>query len=543
MLAVLPRIAAEALREAQGLHNVDAVERQTRSESEIQWLTDRANIVGASRAADEFNAEHRESPVARTTVSKYLNYFKANKRYFEAEKRGRKNLLTEEENEMWLKALTHLRRRSECIDATLACCIARGIVKRTRKRAFEEGAIKVSEQWARDTMREAGFRVRRGTTDRTVTCEEVRKAGIPYFQELSTKKVKHQALVLNLDEFFCKLSNNQQTWTWTRTAGGAETKSVPIRQDKLGFTCTLVCSPEGIELLQLIWEGKTVASTAEGPGHPRIYQTTREGSHFQNASTFSELIGRVIDLVRNKRSHLGLPPDEPALLIFDYAGQHDGVVERLRDNNIEVQMVPKKMTHVFQPADQYAICSLKKRTTTGWKQWVETLFADNTIEEAVATMTCRSAPVRRKVKYALIREALDSLDGMECRRSFEVAGILRCLFQEVPSEPIVFDDYIVGEGEATDAQPCEEDDEAEADAAAEIDVDAPQERPKKKLREEVKGVDYVLVIHPAPLGRPPKPWSAIAKEHQKAQKLKKRQSAFPGGIWSKFKKANLHDID
>ena len=53
-------------------------------------------------------------------------------------------------------------------------------------------------------MREAGFRVRRGTTDRTVTCEEVRKAGIPYFQELSTKKVKHQALVLNLDEFFCK---------------------------------------------------------------------------------------------------------------------------------------------------------------------------------------------------------------------------------------------------------------------------------------------------------------------------------------------------
>ena len=100
------------------------------------------------------------------------------------------------------------------------------------------------------------------------------------------------------------------------------------------------------------------------------------------------------------------------------------------------------------------------------------------------------------------------------------------------------------EGEATDAQPCEEDDEAEADAAAEIDVDAPQERPKKKLREEVKGVDSVLVIDPAPLGRPPKPWSAIAKEHQKAQKLKKRQSAFPGGgIWSKFRKANLHDID
>ena len=98
--------------------------------------------------------------------------------------------------------------------------------------------------------------------------------------------------------------------------------------------------------------------------------------------------------------------------------------------------------------------------------------------------------------------------------------------------------------ESTDAQPCEGDDEAEADAAAEIDVDAPQERPKKKLREEVKGVGYVLVIDPAPLGRPPKPWSAIAKEHQKAQKLKKRQSAFPGGgIWSKFKKANLHDID
>jgi hypothetical protein len=99
-----------------------------------------------------------------------------------------------------------------------------------------------------------------------------------------------------------------------------------MRDDKLGFTCTLVCSPNWVELLQLIWEGKTVASTAEGPAHPKVYQTFREGSHFQNAATFSELIGRIIDLVRVRRSDLGLPPDEPALLIFDYAGQHDGVL-------------------------------------------------------------------------------------------------------------------------------------------------------------------------------------------------------------------------
>ena len=181
-----------------------------------------------------------------------------------------------------------------------------------------------------------------------------------------------------------------------------------IRQEMLGFTCTVVCSPDGIELLQMIWEGKTMTSSAEGAAHPRIYQTVREGSHFQNVTTFAELITKVIEFVRRKRAALGLPHDEPALLLFDYAGQHDGVAEALNAASIELQYVPKKMTHIFQPADQYVICCLKKRTTTGWKKWIESLFEDQTVEEAVATMTCHSAPVRRKVKFRLLKEALDS---------------------------------------------------------------------------------------------------------------------------------------
>ena len=91
--------------------------------------------------------------------------------------------------------------------------IARGILKRTRPRAVAEGALKISDQWARDAMSLCGFRVRRATTDRTVTCDEIRLKGVPFFKELSQKKVKCRSLVFNLDEFFCNTSTSSLSLT------------------------------------------------------------------------------------------------------------------------------------------------------------------------------------------------------------------------------------------------------------------------------------------------------------------------------------------
>ena len=125
----------------------------------------------------------------------------------------RKNLLTAAEHTLWVQALNLLRKRHEAIDSTLAACIARGILKRTRPRAVAEGALKISDQWARDAMSLCGFRVRRATTDRTVTCDEIRLKGVPFFKELSQKKVKCRSLVFNLDEFFCNTSTSSLSLT------------------------------------------------------------------------------------------------------------------------------------------------------------------------------------------------------------------------------------------------------------------------------------------------------------------------------------------
>ena len=156
-------------------------------------------------------------------------------------------------------------------------------------------------------------------------------------------------------------------------------------------------------------------------------------------------------------------------------------------------------------------------------------------------MTCHSAPVRRKVKFRLLKEALDSLDGIECLRSFEVAGVLRCLFNEVPTEPVVFDDYAQGEGDVQDIQPVEFLDENVEEANLDIvDVDAEQPKAKKHRKEEVQAIDYVVVLDRA-LGRPAKPWTDAAKQQHKA-KMAKRLAPPPPAIWAKFKKS-LSDID
>ena len=80
-MQVLPRIAGEALREAQAEHNADSIERCHRTAEEIKWLTDRAAIAGVSRATEEFNLRHKENPVHRTTTGKYLSHFKSEKEY------------------------------------------------------------------------------------------------------------------------------------------------------------------------------------------------------------------------------------------------------------------------------------------------------------------------------------------------------------------------------------------------------------------------------------------------------------------------------
>lgn len=162
---------------------------------------------------------------------------------------------------------------------------------------------------------------------------------------------------------------------------------------------------------------------------PRIWQDHQETSHFQNGDTFERWFKKLVPLVVARRG------DEkvPIVLILDAAEQHktDAVKALMKEHNIIVVGIPPKMTHVFQPADQFIICNLKAYVQSAWFSYVQSIFrTESTYTDAVRTMYTTSAPVVKVRKYEFFREALAkfSLDRATVLASWAKTSILETCF-------------------------------------------------------------------------------------------------------------------
>jgi hypothetical protein len=307
-----------------------------------------------------WNKGHPENLISKGAVGKYTIFYKKNKEYFVPHK-GRPTLLTPEQSDTLKEVVIRLRQRGNAVCACLLRHAARGILRRDKAGAMKlrTETIKCSLSWGREWLISQGYAVRKATTDRTCQAGEINDAGKPFYDALKelveALGAIDPSLVYNMDEFMI-LMNTAFKWTWHRRFGGS--KIVPIRQMKQGTTCSVLSNMKELKLLQLIWKG-TERVHAEGPGSKKILQQHRDDSHFQNADTFKVWLGKFIKIVEEDRKKLG-KPDAPAVLILDAAPQHGDPTEELKKHNIHFVEVPKKMTHVFQPADQYIICNLKK---------------------------------------------------------------------------------------------------------------------------------------------------------------------------------------
>ena len=107
--------------------------------------------------------------------------------------------------------------------------------------------------------------------------------------------------------------------------------------------------------------------------------------------------------------------------------------------NIKNVPIPKKMTHICQPADQWIIAVLKAKVNAARDESVQSLFATMGVQEAVAEFCCRSAPVFRKRMYKFYASAIDSINMATIIGSWDVTGILQILYSDVPRSPLNFD--------------------------------------------------------------------------------------------------------
>jgi hypothetical protein len=103
--------------------------------------------------------------------------------------------------------------------------------------------------------------------------------------------------------------------------------------------------------------------------------------------------------------------------------------------------VPDKMTHCFQPADQFVIKNLKEKMNLAFNSYIRLVRANYENNEAVQQIYANSAPQLRKVKYELLRQAIDNTPTAVILKSWEETGILRESFGIPTARNIPYDAF------------------------------------------------------------------------------------------------------
>jgi hypothetical protein len=281
-------------------------------------------------------------------------------------------------------------------------------------------------------------------------------------------------------------------------------QNVSIKEERLGFTCSAVTAADGTFVcLQMIWKGKTVASRArvqEQDLDPLILQCNQEESHFQNEKTWGELLSRIRNWFK-KRLEAPEYAGKRGLFIFDHAPQH-GDIQKVKDffhdTGVDILNVPKKMTHVFQPADMFVISCLKSLASKAWREWVEETFArELDVAKAVDEVTdIGCATLKKQMKYEFLSQSIRALSRTESVvASWEASGVLRALgvtprvdHDGKIKQPPLYDSYV--SLQQYDAEPV-------ADEAPQLDVEVDLLESIEKAEEEQK------VAEKRGKGRPP----------------------------------------
>jgi hypothetical protein len=140
----------------------------------------------------------------------------------------------------------------------------------------------------------------------------------------------------------------------------------------------------------------------------------------------------VVEYVRKLRSARPELAEKKGLFLYDHATQH-GSEEKMRAifeaANVEVVLIPKKQTHVFQPADMFVISCIKAATDAQWSKWVETVFEQHDVDEAVDIVASTgNGQVKKQKKYEFIAAALKTVSKTDAVvASWEASGVRRAM--------------------------------------------------------------------------------------------------------------------
>ena len=226
----------------------------------------------------------------------------------------------------------------------------------------------------------------------------------------------------------------------------------------------------------------TASTTSAAPVPTRIDQSTQTPASLLSVELVKEMMRdpKILDegvvekyLLSNHREATAAPPAPPApvveaeeavveccvYLLIDQAPQHTEVAI---PSWIKFLYIPKSLTHLFQPADQFVISCLKRHSVSGYHDWVKEQvqgYDDATAAKILAgkiappgenggAAAWGKLPYKRYIKYRCLSGAVEKLGREAVQQSWGMVGVHRVMGLPQPIQgngkevPVVWDDYL-----------------------------------------------------------------------------------------------------
>ena len=273
-----------------------------------------------------------------------------------ARKRGRPLLLGEELDRQVQAYLTNLRECGGVVNTAIAMACAEGVVKSADANMLgcNGGHIHITRDWGKNILHRMGMVKRRASTKAKVSVDD--------FEELKEQFLLDIKVCVNMEDIPLDLVINwDQTGmhyvpvsSWTMAKEGSKRVEICGIDDKRQITAVFGVTMTGDFLpVQLIYQGKT-PKCHPSYQFPTDWHITHSTNHWSNEETMKDYVLKIlVPYIAKKRIDLRLSSNHHALVIYDtFKGQcTPGILDLLRENNIDIVFVPANCTDRLQPLD------------------------------------------------------------------------------------------------------------------------------------------------------------------------------------------------
>jgi len=251
---------------------------------------------------------------------------------------------------------------------TINCNVIISLAQAIVKSSSVEGTH-FTEAWARSLMRRNNWVLRKSTTDRGMSKEELITAATLMENIRDSFQYYHPDLVLEMDETLAPWSFASN---FSFAPCGSKRVTIIGKKDKRGSTVTLTITLSS-KLLppQTIWSGITKSSIPPHKQPPSFLncfagqtseKSTKNGvvkrtNQWQNRKTMSEYLRFILkpylDITRKNLDFSNVLKKDRALFIMDHHWSHltPEVKEALEALNVDLVFIPKKATDYFSVLD------------------------------------------------------------------------------------------------------------------------------------------------------------------------------------------------